>query len=217
MITKSSTAFGYFMLLAKMPSFLSAIFGVSIENNGTLSAVATGSTSISASVAPVLARLMINRCPSIRKIAIRKIFQTISMIGPALTLVLITMLECNLWAAITLMCVALLFFGFLTGGEFTVISDFAPNFAGSVMGFCHLLPNAMGIVGPYVVGLILDSELMGSVNQKWNIIFYITAGYFIAGSIVFIIFATDTQQSWDLKFNENNMKNEVKEDKKIRR
>lgn len=48
-----------------------------------------------------------------------------------------------------------------------------------------------------MVGLLLDSEEAAHQREKWNLIFFITAGIYLFGSIVFILFGTDKQQSWD--------------------
>ena len=84
----------------------------------------------------------------------------------------------------------------MTGGEFSIIPSFAPNFSGTVVGFALLLPFSMGIAAPYLVGFILDADL-GTLNEKWNLIFYITASFYVLGWIIFVIFATDQQQEWD--------------------
>lgn len=156
---------------------------------------------------------------SVRTIIVRKLFQSISLLGPSLSLLFLTFFECNFTAAIALIftgllcygkhasydirpisihCPSLIYVGMLTGGEFSLIPCFAPNHCGSVVGIVNFLPFSMGIVAPYLVGIILDSSVTGeTLNDKWNLIFYITSALYVFGWIFFVIFATDQQQEWD--------------------
>jgi len=84
-----------------------------------------------------------------------------------------------------------------TGGEWTTVSEFAPNSAGAVFGFTNILAFAHCVIAPYIVGIRLDSESGASQQDKWNLIFYITAAIYVLGYTVFLIFGTDIQQSWD--------------------
>ena len=104
--SKMAAGFGYFLLLSKVPSFLSGIYGVPISQNGTFSALATSASGISSLIAPSLANLLISRT-RIRSIVVRKLFQSVSLFGPALALVLVAQMECNFTAAIALIFIGL--------------------------------------------------------------------------------------------------------------
>ena len=119
------------------------------------------------------------------------------MIGPALCLLIITFLGCNSTGAIVLLIVAMLVYGCFTGGEWSTISEYAPNSAGTVFGFANILAFASGVFSPYLVGIVLDSESGGSGLEQWNLIFYITVGVYVFGAVIFIVFGTDQQQQWD--------------------
>ncbi|KAJ6225123.1 hypothetical protein RDWZM_003668 [Blomia tropicalis] len=199
-ITKCANSFGFFMLTSKMPSFLYTIFGVPIVKNGMFSALATSSTGVSSIIASILANRLITRY-QIRSIIVRKLMQALSMIGPALALITITLLECDINSIIIIIFTGMFLYGFVTGGEFTIVSDFAPNFAGTVVGVIFFLPFVQGILAPYLVGFVLDYDAPLSLNEKWNIIFYFTAGLYILGMITFILTADDKQQDWDKEAN----------------
>lgn len=181
----------------QVPTFLSGVYGISIVQNGLFSSLSTCSPGISSLVAPWLSNMLIERT-GVRSIIIRKVFQSIALLGPALALTTITFIECNFSAAVGLIFAGLFAYGMLTGGEFSIIPSFSPNFSGTVVGFALLLPFSMGILAPYLVGAILDSSATGdSLVDKWNLIFYLTAGFLLFGTVIFNVFATDQQQSWD--------------------
>lgn len=83
------------------------------------------------------------------------------------------------------------------GGEWTTVSEYAPNSAGTVFGFANILAFASGVAAPYLVGILLDSSSGGSHRAQWNIVFYITAALYVFGALTFILFGTDVQQAWD--------------------
>src|SRR5690625_407661 len=83
-----SNAYGFFMVMSKMPAYLASVFALDITNNGAMNGAAMlvfGAISFSV---PYLSQWLINRARC-RKIHIRKLFQTFSNCGPALCLFLI--------------------------------------------------------------------------------------------------------------------------------
>ena len=195
LITKLCSGFGYFLLITKMPSYLSTIFGIQIFQNGSFNAATNFSNGMASLLAPPIANLMIARL-GMRRVLVRKLFQSIAMFGPAICLGLIPAMGDNSTPVICLLVGAMLLYGFFTAGEWTIVSEYAPNFAGTVFGFANILAFASGVVAPYVVGVMLDADSANS-RQQWNTIFYITVGIYVFGGITFLIFGTDQQQDWD--------------------
>lgn len=185
--------FSGFFLLSKTPSYLATVFGMSIKENGAMTALIACISIFATLLAAPISGLFI-RFTNIRPVVIRKIFQSISSQGPALCLALIPSMGCNLPVVLTLLNVATFLFQFRTAGEWTIISDFAPNNSGLVLGIASTLSFSMGFVAPILSGIILNEH---SSRHEWNIIFYIAAGFYFTSSMVFNFFATDKQQDWD--------------------
>jgi MFS family permease len=49
-------------------------------------------------------------------------------------------------------------YGFITGGEYPIILEFAPEFSGTVFGFSNTFASSTGFLAPIIVGFILDSD-----------------------------------------------------------
>lgn len=60
------------------------------------------------------------------------------------------------------------------------------------MGISITIGTITAIVSPSMVGFIVQNGL----KDEWKIVFYITAGFCVCGSIVFGIFGKGTVQSW---------------------
>ena len=59
--------------------------------------------------------------------------------------------------------------------------DVAPRHAGVVTGFMNTFGNLGGLVGPFVVGLMVDR--LGS----WTLPLYVTAGVYVAGALAWLM------------------------------
>lgn len=93
------------------------------------------------------------------KTRIRKIFQDIALLGPAVCLAVVPVMDCNSNAVIALLILALFLYGMTTDGEFPVISEFAPDFAGTVFGIAATVSIFPAFLAPYVVGLLLGDKV----------------------------------------------------------
>ncbi|XP_055704907.1 vesicular glutamate transporter 2-like isoform X2 [Phlebotomus papatasi] len=72
------------------------------------------------------------------------------------------------------------------------ILDFAPNYASVIMGISFTIAVIPGVVGPSIVGFLVQN---GS-KDEWKIVFYIAAGFCALGATVFGIFGKGKVQTW---------------------
>jgi ACS family glucarate transporter-like MFS transporter len=79
-----------------------------------------------------------------------------------------------------LLALALASADFALSACWAVCLDVAPNHAGVVTGFMNTFGNLGGLVGPMVVGLMVDR--LGS----WTLPLYVTAGVYIAGALAWL-------------------------------
>ncbi len=67
------------------------------------------------------------------------------------------MAGCDTSAVITLLLLGMFLFGAISGGEFAVIPEYAPNYSGTVFGVANTLASTTGFMGPQIVGYLLDN------------------------------------------------------------
>ena len=138
-------------------------------------------------------------------------------------------MECKSEAVVGLMITELFLYGFMTGGEFSVISEFAPDFSGTVYGIAATIAVWPSFVTPYVVGVMLGDSVCDLVcvdltlliffqpgeMSRWKDVFYITIGVCMLGTIAFIILGSAEPQEWGLiNKNTENKENDVRIDVK---
>ena len=83
-------------------------------------------------------------------------------------------------AKATMLALALASADFALSACWAVCLDVAPSHAGVVTGFMNTFGNLGGLIGPLVVGLIVDR--LGS----WTLPLYVTAGVYFAGAVAWL-------------------------------
>ena len=77
--------------------------------------------------------------------------------GPAICLLVVPLVGCRVIAVIVLILCSMCLYGFITGGEYPIIPEYAPEFTGTVFGVTNTIASSMGFLAPIIVGQILDS------------------------------------------------------------
>jgi MFS transporter, ACS family, solute carrier family 17 (sodium-dependent inorganic phosphate cotransporter), other len=70
--------------------------------------------------------------------------------------------------------------------------DIAPNYASILFGISNFFGSIPGIVSPILTGYIVTN----GKESEWKIIFYIAAGVYFFGGIVYWFFASGKPQPW---------------------
>ncbi|XP_059615153.1 vesicular glutamate transporter 3-like [Phlebotomus argentipes] len=75
---------------------------------------------------------------------------------------------------------------------FTNPLDFAPNYASIIMGVSNTFGTLPGIVTPTLAGFIVRN----GTQDEWKIVFYISTGFCILGTVIYAMFAKGSVQEW---------------------
>jgi len=180
-----------FTVLSCIPLFMHDVLGFDMTKNGTFSALPF-----------VLATLMIptGLCSDWLKSSgrlsttvIRKIFCVIGFVLTACMLIVVGYAGCNRALAVAIMFIAVGCMHISFPVVVTNQLDLAPLHAGKIMGLTHFVANLAQIAAPHVVGALTYHR---STRFEWQIIFFLAAGIYAVGAIVFVIFGSGEIQSW---------------------
>ncbi|KAG8185457.1 hypothetical protein JTE90_022388 [Oedothorax gibbosus] len=186
-------SWGHTTLLTKLPTYLKVVLHVPIQKNGLLNSLVYASSCITIFFSAYLSDYFISK-KKVSTTNIRKGFEIIGMLGPAFCTTLIPLMRCDRVAAITLLTAAMACFGFIGGGHISIVADMAPHHAASLFGFVNGLGGLSGIFSPLAAGFLLD-DAHASVEQ-WSLVFYLSAGLYMVGGIVFVIWGSAERQTW---------------------
>lgn len=196
---------GFWTLLTEIPSYMNGVLNFDLKSNALLSSLPYLVMWI-LSFGFSFASDYINSRKLIPLAMSRKLFNSIGLWGPMaglLGLAYVSGDQKTLAVALLTVAVGLnssVYLGFQVNHI-----DLSPNFAGTMMGITNCAANIMSIIGPLVVGVIVDSDLENSsdpddkveLQSQWRVVFFIAAGFYLVCNLVFVIFGKADVQPWN--------------------
>lgn len=173
---------GYFVLLAWLPTYLYSRFQLDIQSSALLSALSWLSMFVFANVGGFVSDAMLARGISVTRV--RKIIQAIGFAGPAVSLIALTQSQTVL-SAVALVACALATSSFSQSGVYANHQDIGPNIAGTLLGISTTFASIPGLVGVWVTGIVLDFT-----DHKWGAVFALAAMFYSIGLVAYTAMAT---------------------------
>nr|XP_042898022.1 sialin-like [Parasteatoda tepidariorum] len=195
MIAQFGQAFGFLVLLTELPTYLSTALHYDLASNGFISALAYVFQAIVACVAS-LAADKLRESEKMSVTAIRKLFNSIGIFGPAICLLGITASGCRLDINVALLVTAIALDGCIYSGYNVTHVDMCPGFSGTLYGIANGFACISGFIGPMIVAIFIAT---GPTLANWSNVFYMTAGVYIFCATVFVLFGSAELQSWGTK------------------
>jgi len=171
---------GFYMLLAWLPSYFSSALGLSSTNAGIYSA------------APWLTMFLVGMASGwaidrlyargVSLLLLRKIFQIAGLVGSGAFLVLASQAT-NAGMAVALMCGALGFHALTLVGFVPNYLDIAPRHADVLVGVTNVLGTLPGVVGIAITGWLVER------THSYASPFILAAMIHLAGAVIWLIFA----------------------------
>ncbi|XP_043470642.1 putative inorganic phosphate cotransporter [Leptopilina heterotoma] len=193
-ITQSCQVWGFWMLLTKIPNYLSSVFKFNIKENGLISSIPYLTAWILSFPISYYSDMSIRKnFLSVR--ASRFLCNSIGEILPAIALVALGYVSPdNPVLAISILVIAVATNMSIYCGHHVNHMDLSPNFAGSLMGCTNAVANVCSILAPLIAGLIVQEK--ENVSQ-WRSVFSLTAGIYILGAVAFLLFGSTKVQKWN--------------------
>ncbi|KAM7343539.1 putative inorganic phosphate cotransporter isoform 2-T2 [Cochliomyia hominivorax] len=200
LVAHSSFNWGFYTFLTEMPTYMDKVLHLDVNSNGLLSALPYFVMWLLCLVVSPLSDMLINR-KTISITAARKIFNSVGQWIPMICLIgLGYMTENEKTLAIALLTIAVGLSASSLCGYLVNHMDLSPNFAGPMMGITNCVANICSLCAPLVVGAIVSDE---ENPNEWRIVFFITAGIFLVGNSLFVIFGQATVQTWNNQLGSN--------------
>lgn len=186
---------GYSTMISETSIYLHGVLKMDIESNALFSALPHITSLVLCYVFLFAAHILMKK--NILSInGIRKVFNTISSTGPAMILIALGFIdEPHKLIAVILIAVSNgLNVAVLMGCNLNVI-DLSPNFVSLLTGLSQTLSNIVSLLTPFVVALVVGED--EDDRSKWQIVFGISAGLFVLGNTVFVVFGSTKIQKWN--------------------
>ncbi|KAK7471778.1 hypothetical protein BaRGS_00035600 [Batillaria attramentaria] len=182
---------GFYTWLTELPTFMKHVLKVDLTRGGFYAALPYLLMCIIVQTGGILADTL--RCRfGIATGTVRKLFTCGAFAIQAIFMVAAGYVMTKA-AAITCLTIAVGIGGFAWSGFSVNHLDVAPQFASILMGLSNTFATLPGIISPALTGAVVTDQ--DSAGQ-WQIIFYLAAGIYAVGAIVFGIFASGDRQQW---------------------
>ena len=181
----------FYTVVSCIPMFMHDILGFNMTKNGTFS-----SLSFLATVTMIPTGWCSDRLRSSGRLSttvVRKIFCVIGFVLAGCMLVVVGYSGCNRALAVAVMSIAIGCMYISLPVVVTNQLDLAPLHAGKIMGLTQFVAMVAQIAAPHVVGALTYHR---STRFEWQIVFFLAAGIYAVGAIVFGIFGSGNLQSW---------------------
>ena len=182
---------GRYTMVTCIPLFMHDVLGFDITENGVLSAVPFFSVVF---VIPLGWFADWLRSPGrLSTTVVRKVFCTTGFILAGCMLILTGYTGCNRDLAVALLFLATSCASISIPVVLVNQLDLAPLHAGKIMGLTNFVANVAQIVAVHVVGALTYER---STRSEWQNVFFVAAGVYALGAVVFVIFGSGDRQSW---------------------
>ncbi|XP_001961830.3 sialin [Drosophila ananassae] len=193
LIAHTCSNFGWYMFLIEIPFYMKQVLKFNVASNATLSAMPYFPMIIfSICLGKLLDSLQAKG--KISTTFARKTATSICTLIPGACLIVLCFIGCRHYEAVTVMSVGIVAMGAMFSGFLSNHIDIAPNFAGTLVALTNTAATLPGIVVPLFVGYVTK----GNQNiGAWRIIFGVTIVLFAIEFLVFVIFGSGQEQSWN--------------------
>ncbi|CAG9864852.1 unnamed protein product [Phyllotreta striolata] len=183
---------GYYTLLTQLPKFMKYCLQYELDSVGIMSALPYIAVAILLQLSGQLADYF-NSKQYLTLTLLRKSFVAVGFMGQCLFLVL-SVHWMSKFGTVFCLIVAVGFGGIAMSAFCVNVIDLAPNYAPVITAMANTFATFPGIISPILTGYLVTDER--NVEQ-WRIVFYITAGIYLLGSVIFLCCGSGELQSWD--------------------
>ncbi|KAK7475888.1 hypothetical protein BaRGS_00032856 [Batillaria attramentaria] len=183
---------GFYSMLTCLPTYMKKILKYNIQEDGFLSAVPYAILWVTQTGSGFIADFLRYRGIMTTQ-NVRKLMNTVGNVIPAVLMVATGYTGCNHGLATVLLTLGVGLGGFTMAGYNVNHLDIAPNFAGPLLGITNCIATIPGFLGPTLVGLLTNHN---ETTGQWRIFFFITAGIYLLGALVFLLLGQGEEQEW---------------------
>ncbi|XP_058832664.1 sialin [Topomyia yanbarensis] len=191
-----SENWGFYTLLTQLPTFLKDTMHFELEKTGFVSAIPYLVMGILLFVAGYLA----DTCQLkgwLTTTQVRRYFNCGAFLGQTVFMIIGAMIL-QPGPTITCITIAVGLGAFAWSGFAVNHLDLSPKSAGVMMGISNTFATVPGIVSPIITGHITSNK----TDDEWRVVFYIAAGIYLVGCIIYWFWASGELQPWSIEAQE---------------
>ena len=175
-----------------LPLYMHDVLGMDMTSNATLSAVPFAVEVVTLPLAGLFVDLL--RSPGrLSTNLVRKIFCFAGFTLACCFFIVMGYIGCNRTLAVATLCAIALCRALACTTIDVNPQDLAPLHAGRITGLASSFASLASAVAPVAVSVLTYQKL---TRSGWWDVFFVSAGIYIVGAVVFIVFGSGNRQSW---------------------
>ncbi|XP_062550218.1 vesicular glutamate transporter 2-like [Armigeres subalbatus] len=192
--------YGFYTLLTQLPRFLKDAMHFGVQSSGMIAAVPYFGMSITLYLAGYFADWFQIK-GILTTTQVRRNFNCGAFVVQSVCLIIAAAVFTPV-VSIIFITLAISASAFAWSGYAVNHLDLSPKSAGLLMGISNSFGTASGIITPIVVGYLTS----GSSPAEWKMVFYIAAGVYLFGLVVYWFWASGELQPWSIEVQEREKK-----------
>lgn len=189
-----TSGWSFCIVLLLLPTYLNNILHVPPVENGMINSVIYALYCICSPIVGIVSTRMIETRPfGITRLSIRKLFESVALVGQVISFIAIPMLECEKTAITLVIFMTIICFSFHNGGEVQLATEISVEFAGTIYAIGNSLGSTTGFLVPRVKTWIVTDSYD---RWQWSLYFYFTSAISAIGGILFVLFARNDLQDY---------------------
>ncbi|XP_075232404.1 vesicular glutamate transporter 1-like isoform X2 [Lycorma delicatula] len=185
-----SENWGFYTLLTELPTFMNDRFHFNMHDAGLLSALPYLVMGIVVQSSGFLADWL-RASGHLSTMQVRKLFTCSGFVSQMIFL-LAASHSSSPAAVVATLTVAVGFGGFAWSGFSVNPLDIAPQYASVLMGLSNTVATIPGMLSPLLTGYLIKEK----TAEEWQTVFHISAVVYVAGAIIYAVFASGRKQPW---------------------
>ncbi|XP_001849053.2 sialin [Culex quinquefasciatus] len=195
-----SENWGFYTLLTQLPTFLKDTMHFQLEKTGFISAIPYLVMGILLFVSGYLADTSIVK-GWLTTTQVRRYFNCGAFLGQTVFMIIGAFIL-KPGPTITCITIAVGMGAFAWSGFAVNHLDLSPKSAGVLMGISNTFATIPGIVSPIITGYLTVNK----TDDEWRVVFYIAAGIYLIGCLIYWFWASGELQPWSIEAKEREAK-----------
>uniref|UniRef100_A0A8D8LG62 Sialin n=1 Tax=Cacopsylla melanoneura TaxID=428564 RepID=A0A8D8LG62_9HEMI len=184
--------YGLYLISNDLPKYMSEVIGLTVSQNGILSALPFLIMWIVSMSSSALADYFITR-GILSRTTTRKLFGTLGAVLPGVGALAASYVGCLTTLVAIFFTIGMAFMGFCYASIRVNPIDLSPNFSGTIMALSNGLGCLSGMVAPLSVGFLTENKTL----SEWRVVFWIMFAALFISNIFFVMFGSGEVQDWN--------------------
>ncbi|XP_044256036.1 sialin-like [Tribolium madens] len=194
-IAQMTSFFATMTITTELPSYLDQVLHYNISENGVMASLPNWGVYVTSIGSAYIADRLL-RTNTLSTTSVRKIFGTTAFLIPGIFMVIMAFHGDVATVVLVSFSITYAVNAFSVAGHLANMLDISVNFSGTICGIVNTVSALTVYFSTRIVGMLVRN---GHSFENWRPLFWILAGVYCFGAVMYFILCSGKVQSWDLR------------------